>query len=237
MPRAFLASLPVIVITLGLSAPVEAAGGAKFRSSARPAVSTAPKAAVAPTPTVWRTGYGRYGSGADYSAAAPGYVGGAVVRTALRSPGYAYGEHRGRGYYGYGSYGHGRHFMTDDVGSERTTIVVAPPPSRAARPIQPVSVSAIDPDAIVSRTPSGRVVISGSPYGFVGPADDAPPARPYAPPTFHLIGAPTGRNMQGAVRLTHGQPAPAGMQTSPKVVWLDGSGAGAEPSPHVKHLK
>jgi hypothetical protein len=150
----------------------------------------------------------------------------------LRSGSYRHGSYQGGR-----SHGHFSHFMTDQVGYPETTIVNVLPPTRVRKPLQPVSVSAIDPEAIVSRTPSGRIVISGSPLGFAGPAEAAPTARPYAPPTFHLIGAPTGRNMQGAVRLTHGQRAPAGLQTTPKVVWLDGSGASAEPSPHVHHLK
>ncbi len=77
--------------------------------------------------------------------------------------------------------------------TEQTIVVVTPEQSRQA-PVTMLSGNPIDPGATISRTPSGSVVIGPPPnLIFVAPLPQA--ARPYAPPEFHMIGAPSARNM------------------------------------------
>jgi hypothetical protein len=91
-------------------------------------------------------------------------------------------------------------------------------PVAGPRPaVRPVSVNVLDPFAVVTRAPSGRVVIAGG-AGWGPPGDEA--ARPYAPPAFHLIGAPSGRHMGRPVHVVHGVPSASDRPTEPKVIWL-----------------
>jgi hypothetical protein len=97
------------------------------------------------------------------------------------------------------------------------TLVVPAAVEPALRRIRPRSFNVIDPAAIISRTPSGRVVVS-SPGAYHG--GFAPLSAPYAPPSFQFIGAASGRYMGRPVELKHGVAAPAGLPLNPKVVWL-----------------
>jgi hypothetical protein len=65
---------------------------------------------------------------------------------------------------------------------------------------------------------------------------------PYAPPTFQIIGAPSSRNMQAPVRLTHGVTAPPRTNPEPRIIWLDRRGNvvadnGNVSDPHVRYIK
>lgn len=94
----------------------------------------------------------------------------------------------------------------------------------ASRPIaiRPLSVNPIDPFTVVSRTPSGRVVLSSLRSGAVhhGHRHQARGHMPYAPPSFQIIGASAGKNMSQPVRLTHGTQPRRGLRTEPRVVFL-----------------
>jgi hypothetical protein len=94
-------------------------------------------------------------------------------------------------------------------------------PARS-RVVQPLSVHPIDPFTVVSRTPSGRVVLSSLRSGVVHPGRQrfAAVQGPYAPPAFHIIGAADGRHMSKPVRLTHGVKGHRGLKTEPQVVFL-----------------
>ncbi|MGL4240956.1 MAG: hypothetical protein ACRCTI_07580 [Beijerinckiaceae bacterium] len=99
---------------------------------------------------------------------------------------------------------------------------VQPAPLRA---IRPNAFNVVDPAALVSRTPSGRVVVRGPDW-----ADAATHARqPYAPPSVHIIGAAPTRHMRGPVRMSHGIAAPHDLETKPQVIWLRQPAAGAPP--------
>ncbi len=118
-------------------------------------------------------------------------------------------------------------FYTQPVWRSGETIVRIVQEETRERPIRPRSMNAVDPGAPISRTPSGRVVIGPSPgLLVVSPLDLAKGAgaRPYAAPEFHIIGAPSSRNMGTAVKLTHGIKPPEALRTGPKVVWLDEAG-------------
>jgi hypothetical protein len=92
-----------------------------------------------------------------------------------------------------------------------------PPPVRIAeRPVRPLSFHAIDPRAVVSRTPSGRTVVTVP--GSWRRATQ--PVQPYAPPAFHIIGAAPARNMARPVHLVHGVSPAANRPTEPRVIWL-----------------
>jgi hypothetical protein len=134
-------------------------------------------------------------------------------------------------------------FFTDQVWPTPAVRIVNEPQPIPLRRVRPLSVSPADPNAVVSRTASGRVFIAPAPGAYVATPEELAyyrQAKPYAPPSFQIIGAPSTRDMSGAVRLTYGVKPPASVPTGPKVVWLDGSGAddGSEDAnPHVKHLK
>jgi hypothetical protein len=85
----------------------------------------------------------------------------------------------------------------------------------APRPVRPLSFEVLDPLAVVGRSRSGRVVVVGS-----GPLAEPARAAPYAPASFQIIGAPSNRHMGGRVALNHGTPAPAGLETKPRVIWI-----------------
>lgn len=121
-------------------------------------------------------------------------------------------------------------FATDQIwGRSGPNVVIIREP-RIRREIRPLSASVIDPYAVVTRTASGRVAISS---GIVG-LDQT--TRPYAPPTFQMLGAPAGPQARFPVKLTHGVAAPASLPLGPKVVWLNERGEG-DPSPHVKMMR
>ncbi len=106
------------------------------------------------------------------------------------------------------------------------------------RPVRMRSGNPVDPGAIVSLTPSGRVVVSPPPgYVVQYPAVlEGAERRPYAPPQFTIIGAPSTRHMGSPVRLTHGVKPPETLATGPKVVWLDQAG-GDDAGGRVKRLR
>jgi hypothetical protein len=95
------------------------------------------------------------------------------------------------------------------------------PPERAAkrRTDRPLSFEPLDPRATISRTSSGRIFM-GAPTGVHPYPAPQPSQRPYAQPSFQMIGAPSGRHMAADMKLTHGLEA-AGMETTPRVVWLE----------------
>jgi len=133
-------------------------------------------------------------------------------------------------------------FYTQPVWRESAPIVLVQRNAAARPKIEPLSVSPVEPGAVVSRTASGRVAIGPPPglYGIpAGVVIDAVPERPYAQPAFHIIGAPSTRDMGSPVRLTYGVKPPESFRPGPKVVWLDASGRDAQggDSPHVKRLR
>jgi hypothetical protein len=82
------------------------------------------------------------------------------------------------------------------------------------------------------------------PYWLGGelPRASFPAETPYAPPTFQIIGAPSSRNMQEPVKLTHGVKAPPRMNPEPRIIWLDRNGKVADAgrdahNPHVHYIK
>jgi hypothetical protein len=108
---------------------------------------------------------------------------------------------------------------------------LAPDPPRSApvapritrrTAISPLSVNPIDPATVVSRTPSGRVVLSSLRSGAAhhGHRHQARGHMPYAPPSFQIIGSAAGRHMSQPVRLTHGAKPRRGLRTEPQVVFL-----------------
>lgn len=101
------------------------------------------------------------------------------------------------------------------------TVVIQPIVVQPAvpRPIRPLSFSPVDPQIVLSRTASGRVVAT-VPGAVVVPMPASAAVRPYAPPEFHVIGAPSTRHMRGPVKLSHGTTAPEGVQRGPRVIWL-----------------
>jgi hypothetical protein len=113
-----------------------------------------------------------------------------------------------------------------------------PQPERSAlRPIRPISVSPVG-DTIASRLPSGRISIGAAPGAYVA----SPRAlayykrlqHPYAPPAFHMIGAPSGRHMAKAVALTYGVQPERRRPMGPNVIWV---GDTQQDTPHVRRIK
>jgi hypothetical protein len=102
-----------------------------------------------------------------------------------------------------------------------------PAPRRIVRPL---SFEPLDPRATISRTASGRIFM-GAPTGVYPYPESRRAQQPYAQPTFHMIGAPSGRHMGGDLKLTHGAAAPQGLETTPKVVWL------SQPAPRKPRLQ
>jgi hypothetical protein len=95
------------------------------------------------------------------------------------------------------------------------------PSQRAAkqRTDRPLSFEPLDPRATISRTSSGRIFM-GAPTGVFPYPALQPTERPYAQPSFQMIGAPSGRHMAADMKLTHGSDVTA-IATTPKVVWLE----------------
>jgi hypothetical protein len=104
----------------------------------------------------------------------------------------------------------------------------------------------VDPNAVVAKTSSGRI--------FIGPAPGARIAsphelayykrlqNPYAPPSFQMLGAPSGSHMGQSVGLTYGVQPSRRFNPGPKVVWLDEKGRGQtvaveeDDHPHIRHM-
>jgi hypothetical protein len=88
--------------------------------------------------------------------------------------------------------------------------------------IRPSSVAPLDPFTVVSRTPSGRVVLTSLRPGaaHLGRRHLAVGHMPYAPPSFQIIGSAGGRHMSTPVRLTHGIKPGRRLKTEPRVVFL-----------------
>jgi len=122
---------------------------------------------------------------------------------------------------------------------EAPTVERRMPP--AERRIRPLSVNPVDPGAVVARTPSGRTFIGPAPGAYVASPDELAyytrKARPYAPPSFQIVGAASSRHMERPVRLTYGVQPEEPLKLGPKVVWLDGRDTTDEPNPHIRYLK
>jgi hypothetical protein len=97
-----------------------------------------------------------------------------------------------------------------------TNVFVAAPEPPPLHSPKPLSFNVIDPYAVVSETPSGRIVVSSPNAGLQPIAAQ----QPYAPPAFHIIGQGSTRNMRGPVHVTHGVQPAADRPTGPKVIWL-----------------
>jgi len=74
------------------------------------------------------------------------------------------------------------------------------------------------------------------------PRASFPTPRPYAPPTFQIIGEAPTRNMQRPVKLTQGARAREVVNTDPRIIWLDRKGNVVADNrgtsdPHVRYMK
>jgi hypothetical protein len=120
------------------------------------------------------------------------------------------------------------------------------PAGPAFRPVRPLSVVPVDPNAVVARTSSGRIFIGPAPGAYIA----SPHAlahykrlqNPYAPPSFQMLGAPAGSHMGQSVGLTYGVQPSRRFNPGPKVVWLDEKGRGQttavedDENPHIRHM-
>jgi hypothetical protein len=108
-------------------------------------------------------------------------------------------------------------------------VIVAAPaiigPVEAARAVRPLSVNVIDSRAVVARTPSGRVVIASAGGSRRGQHQ----AQAYAPPVFHMIGAPSAQHMGRPVHVVHGVKPLPNRPTEPRVIWLKEPREGRQP--------
>jgi hypothetical protein len=90
--------------------------------------------------------------------------------------------------------------------------------------IEPLSVTPVDPRVIVSRLPSGRIVMT-NPYYRAESARGRKrqvqgPRTAYAPPAFHIIGEMSGKHMSNPVKLTHGIKPGRRFRHEPQVVFF-----------------
>jgi hypothetical protein len=95
-------------------------------------------------------------------------------------------------------------------------------------PGPPQVVDVPDPEVRLSRRAARRAFIAAggnyAPYG-------GEVATPYAPPVFHIIGAPSSRHMARTVHLVHGVQAGPQGSLDPKVIWLE------KPPKAPRHVK
>ncbi len=124
---------------------------------------------------------------------------------------------------------------------EQDKPVTLPPPVYAAQQVRPLSFNPIDPRAVITRLPSGRIAMS-PPAGFypLTPWQVAESNRrlhPYAQPSFQIIGGETPQRAGAAVHLTYGNQPGRRMNPAPTVVWLDERGRTPATSPHMHHIK
>jgi hypothetical protein len=96
------------------------------------------------------------------------------------------------------------------------------PTAPHAPEIRPLSVNVVDPFTVVSRSPSGSVVLTSlrPGYRYRGHRQQARAPLNYAPPSFQIIGSPNIRHMAQPVKLIHGVKPRRGLRTEPKVVFL-----------------
>lgn len=109
------------------------------------------------------------------------------------------------------------------------------------RPVKPLSFHPVDPYAVITRLPSGRIAMSPPP-GFL-PLTQREVARsnkrmrPYAPPSFQLIGEQTPAQAANAVHLRYGVKPSRRFNPEPQVVFLDERGRVPSGSAQIHHLK
>jgi hypothetical protein len=140
--------------------------------------------------------------------------------------------------------------LTEPTGSRRLIVgvgeqerpVIAPPLLLPVeRPVRPLSFNPIDPRAVITRLPSGRIAMS-PPAGFypLTPWQVAESNRrlhPYAQPSFQIISEGAPQRAGSAVHLTYGVQPGRRMNPEPTVVWLDERGRTPATSPHIHHIK
>lgn len=94
--------------------------------------------------------------------------------------------------------------------------------------LQPLSFTPADPNATVARLPSGRIAVTAPPGSFNPTAREQAEferqQRPYAPPSFQIIGAPSRRHQGKPVALSYGEPPKPDFNPDPRVIWLDRRG-------------
>jgi hypothetical protein len=114
-------------------------------------------------------------------------------------------------------------------------------PAPSMRPLRPLSFVPTDPNAVISRLPSGRIVMSPAPGAYVAsPREVAYYKRlqnPYAPPAFHMIGAPSDRYMRRPVALTYGVQPSRRFNPAPKVIWVGAENRQDADHAHIRHVK
>jgi hypothetical protein len=98
-------------------------------------------------------------------------------------------------------------------------------------PLEMLSGHPVGANTIISRLPSGSIVMQSPAqfygyYNHTGHHRGAAIQGPYAPPTFQIIGKPSGRNMGKPVRLTYGIPAQKRLNPSPQVIWIKAERSG-----------
>ncbi len=108
------------------------------------------------------------------------------------------------------------------------------------RPIKPLSFHPVDPYAVITRLPSGRIAMSPPP-GFLPltqreVVESNRHLHPYAPPSFQLIGEQP-QHAGKAVHLAYGVKPSRRFNPEPQVVFLDERGRLPSGSAQVHHLK
>jgi hypothetical protein len=139
---------------------------------------------------------------------------------------------------------HGQPLIYGGVGSERQASLQTAMPYGAAgydRPARPLSFNPTDPRAVITRLPSGRIAMS--PPAGVWPltqrevAESNRRLRPYAAPSFQLIGDQSPQKAGAAVQLTYGVKPSRRFNPEPQVVFLDERGRLPAASGQVHYLK